>query len=479
MLFNSFEFFAFFLVFLVLFFASSRRLQPIVLLLASYVFYMGWRPTFAILLAFTTVVDFVTARVMQDSQSERVRKAAMVVALTINLGILASVKYLDFLISNVVGLAGFFGYDIPSYALGLVLPVGISFYTFQSVGYTLDVYNRRIPAESSFLNYAQYVSFFPQLVAGPIERAGHMLPQYRKQHFLRYDNLISGGWLIGYGLLKKMCVADAIAPFVSGVYSNPQAYNGSYQLIAMFLFGVQVYCDFSGYSDIARGTARILDCELMVNFRRPYFSATLTEFWRRWHISLSTWFRDFVYKPLGGSKQDPYVVTRNIMIVFLVSGFWHGAAWTFVVWGGVHGIGLIIERWFRETAWKRKLQDIAPGFVHLLSRGWTLAIVFCAMVFFRSNSLPDALETFRSFVHPGPLTYSVFNSLGLSAFHLAGLILSMLILLVVDLGLEKHPERLLKLSAVRPFNILIGVTMVYYIFFFGVFGRTDFIYFQF
>lgn len=212
MLFNSFEFLGFFLVFLAVFFAVPAQRQPVVLLAASYLFYMGWRPSFAILLAFTTVVDYTTALAMEKARGPGMRRLAMMIALGINLGILATVKYLDFLIANVVGISGFFGIEIPAYALGLILPVGISFYTFQSVGYTLDVYNRRLPAERNFLTYAQYVSFFPQLVAGPIERGGHMLPQFRRRHVFRYENLVSGGWLIGYGLFKKMCIADAISP---------------------------------------------------------------------------------------------------------------------------------------------------------------------------------------------------------------------------------------------------------------------------
>jgi alginate O-acetyltransferase complex protein AlgI len=479
MLFNSFEFFAFFLVFLAAFFTVSKKLQPIVLLIASYVFYMGWRPSFAILLAFTTVVDFATARLMQKSDSPFVRRAAMVTALTINLGILGTVKYLDFLISNVVGITGFFGFSIPSYALGLILPVGISFYTFQSVGYTLDVYNRKIQAEHSFLNYAQYVSFFPQLVAGPIERAGHMLPQFRRQHFLRYENVTSGAWLIGYGLVKKMCIADAIAPFVSGVYGNPGAYSGPYHAIATLLFAIQIYCDFSGYSDIARGTARIMDCELMINFRQPYFSTSLTEFWRRWHISLSSWFRDYLYMPLGGGKACSMLVARNVMIVFLASGIWHGAAWTFVIWGGLHGVGLVIERWFRGTTWRTWFAQTLPRGTPWLGRIWTLTLVITGWVFFRSKSFADAMETFRGFSHPGSLSYGTFNMLGLSAFQILGLVMSLAILFIVDFHIDFRPEKLARLRNVRGVSTAAGVGLVYYVFLFGVFGRTDFIYFQF
>jgi alginate O-acetyltransferase complex protein AlgI len=479
MLFNSFEFFGFFIVFLLAFFAAPRRRQPVVLLGASYIFYMGWRPSFAILLAFTTLVDYTTALAMEQAHSARARRLAMGTALAINLGILGTVKYLDFLISNVVGLTGFFGYEMPAYALGLILPIGISFYTFQSVGYTLDVYNRRIGAEKNLITYAQYVSFFPQLVAGPIERGEHMLPQFRRHHVFRYDNLVGGGWLIGYGLFKKMCVADAISPFVAGVYANPAAYSGGYQAVAALLFAVQIYCDFSGYSDIARGVARIMDCELMINFRQPYFSASLTEFWRRWHISLSTWFRDYLYIPLGGGQRHGQAAARNILIVFVVSGVWHGAAWTFVIWGALHGAGLVIERWFRNTAVKRYLSDTLPYMAVVLGRTWTLLLVLAGWIFFRADSLTDAIGIFRHLCATGTFSYGAFNSLGLSAYQSGALAMSLCLLFLVDFQLVYHPERLKRLAGMRTASTLCGVALTYYVFLFGVFGRTEFIYFQF
>ncbi|CAM3628211.1 putative alginate O-acetylase AlgI [Bordetella sputigena] len=479
MLFNSFEFLGFFLVFLAVFFAVPAKRQPLVLLVASYLFYMGWRPSFAILLAFTTIIDYTTALAMEEARGPRGRRLAMIIALSINLGILATVKYLDFVIANVVGISGFFGIEIPAYALGLILPVGISFYTFQSVGYTLDVYNRRLPAERNFLTYAQYVSFFPQLVAGPIERGGHMLPQFRRRHVFRYDNLVSGGWLIGYGLFKKMCIADAISPFVAGVYADPGAYAGGYHALAAVLFAVQIYCDFSGYSDIARGAARIMDYELMINFRQPYFSASLTEFWRRWHISLSSWFRDYLYMPLGGSRGKESTAVRNIIIVFVVSGIWHGAAWTFVAWGALHGLGLVLERWFRGTAAGERLTAAWPGLATAAGRTWTLMLVLAGWIFFRAATLPNAVEVFRHLGAPGTMSYGVFNMLGLSAFQSAVLAASIALLFVVDFHLVYRPDRLKRLAAIAPLNTVAGVALGYYVLLFGVFGRTEFIYFQF
>lgn len=476
MLFNSFEFLVFFSIFLVSFFLLPRRTQPVVVLVASYIFYMGWRPAFALLLAFTTIVDYTTARVMGACERTAVRRAAMITALTINLGILATVKYLDFAISNMVAAAGYFGYSLRQYALNLVLPVGISFYTFQSIGYTLDVYNRRVAPERNFLTYAQYVSFFPQLVAGPIERAAHMLPQFRKVHLPRRENL-SGLWLIGYGLFKKMCVADTLAPVVAGIYGHPGSFNGTYTLLATMMFAFQIYCDFSGYSDIARGVARLMDFELMVNFRQPYFSTSLTEFWRRWHISLSSWFRDYLYIPLGGSRGGEGRAIRNIIIVFVLSGVWHGAAWSFVIWGAMHGVGLAVERLWRNIVGEADAEH--TRWRSVLGWVWTSAIVLAGWVFFRAGSLDNAMAVFATMRHFGPLDYGTFKILNLASFEIVLLVVNLLILLVVDFHISNRPERLRRLGVRLYLPVVGGVALMYYIVLFGVFGRVDFIYFQF
>ena len=480
MLFNSFEFMAFFIVFLFLFFSLPFKFQPITILIASYIFYAGWRPSFTLLLLFTTILDYTSALVMANASSQRIRRAAMIVALTINLGILGTVKYLDFIISSVVGTSGYFGFEIPDYALNLILPVGISFYTFQSVGYTLDVYFRGIEAERSFLTYAQYVAFFPQLVAGPIERAGHMLPQYRKKHFLRLENIPSGLWLIGYGLFKKMCIADSVSPFVHGVYSSPDDFSGAYHIIASIFFAIQIYCDFSGYSDIARGVARIMDFELMVNFRQPYFSTSLKEFWTRWHISLSTWFRDYLYFPLGGNRVSELKWARNILVVFAVSGVWHGAAWTFVIWGLLHGVGQLLERAVGKITPPRiKDSRTISAALPIVGWLWTMTIVLIGWVFFRSSSLMGAAHNFESLGNIGRLSYGTFKELGLPSFEIGILGVSLIILLVTDWLIAFRPGVLHRLQNVRFLPSFVGVILAYYIIMFGVFGRTDFIYFQF
>ncbi|MFB9265479.1 MBOAT family O-acyltransferase [Bradyrhizobium erythrophlei] len=476
MLFNSFEFCGFFIAFLAVFFLLPRG-QPFVLLIGSYIFYISWRPSFALLLALTTIVDYTTALMMARARTEAGRKAAMVIALSINLGVLGTVKYLDFLISNALGLIGLLGYAVPDYALGLILPLGISFYTFQSVGYTLDVYHRRVEAERDFLTYAQYVSFFPQLIAGPIERAAHMLPQFRRTHRLSYENVTSGLFLIGYGLFKKMCIADVVAPVVNGIYASPGQYAGAYQLIAAILFAIQIYCDFSGYSDVARGTARILGFDLMINFRQPYFATSLTEFWHRWHISLSSWFRDYLFIPLGGSRGGERMTARNLVIVFVVSGIWHGAAWTFVAWGALHGVCLVIERAVARVA--RPESWLGEPARRLVGWVWMMIVVLVGWMFFRSTSVAGAVSALRSLGDFGGVSYFTFKMLGLASVELVTLAVSLVILLIVDFHLAFRPQRLEVLGRSRWLSTGAGVALTYYVVLFGVFGRVEFIYFQF
>jgi alginate O-acetyltransferase complex protein AlgI len=477
MLFNSFEFFAFFIIFMVMYFSLPSRLQPFVMVIGCYIFYMGWRPSFALLLALTTVVDYTTGLRMAAARTEAGRKAAMIIALTINLGVLGTVKYLDFMIANVIGLVGLVGYPMSDFALGILLPVGISFYTFQSIGYTLDVYFRRVEAERNFIVYAQYVAFFPQLVAGPIERAAHMLPQFHRTHTLKFENVQWGLWLIGYGLFKKMCVADAIAPVVNGIFSNPQAYSGSYNLLAGLGFVIQVYCDFSGYSDIALGIARILGYDLMINFRQPLFSTSIRDLWRTWNISLMSWFRDFIYIPLGGSRGGELRTMRNLLIVWVASGLWHGPAWNYVVWGVYYCIWLIVERFVARYV--KPEQWLGTTLSSVLGCIWAIAIFTIGEIIFRAPTFASALIMLQSFGDFGPLSYGTFKVLGLPSFELAMLCLSLCVLFVIDYQIAHRPERLAALAAVPRLRTVVGVGLCYYVLLFGVMGRIEFIYFQF
>lgn len=488
MLFNSFEFLLFFVSFISIYFTAPRASRPVVLLIASYLFYAGWRPSYVLLLIFTTLVDYVGALVIDTTRRLMVRRIAVAVSLGINLGILATLKYLDFAISTAIGAFGFFGVQLPDYTVHFILPVGISFYTFQSIGYTLDVYYRRMPAERNLLYYAIYVAFFPQLVAGPIERASHMLAQYKSIPQTSPARVASGLWLIGYGLFKKICIADVISPFVSGVYGNPTSFNGTYTLIATVLFAIQIYCDFSGYSDIAIGVARIMGYDLMFNFRQPYFARTLTEFWRAWHISLTTWFRDFIYLPLGGSRVSDRLWIRNVLIVFAVSGIWHGAAWTFVIWGLIHGLALVAEGlWGR---WRRRGLGVAesPSRSGREGASWgpapitipvTMAVVLVGWVFFRAKSLPDAAYILRSWGHLGPINYGTFKMLRFPAFEILLSAGQIVILLAVDWLLKFKPVVLDQLRRHRVVSLVAGLALLFDLLLFGVYGRIDFIYFQF
>jgi D-alanyl-lipoteichoic acid acyltransferase DltB (MBOAT superfamily) len=491
MLFNSFEFFVFMAVFLPLYFSLPSRVVPFLILTASYVFYAGWRPSILVLLVFTTVVDYAGARIIDGTASIAVRRLALIASLTINLGLLATFKYLDFAIRSVAGAAGYFGIDLPDPVLNLVLPIGISFYTFQSVGYTLDVYYRRIPAEKNIITYAEYVAFFPQLVAGPIERAAHMLPQFRSPRRTNPERVVTGLWLIGYGLFKKMCIADLIAPVVNGIYADPVKFSASYTLIATILFAIQIYCDFSGYSDIAVGTARILGFDLLINFKQPYFSSSLTDFWRRWHIALSSWFRDFVYVPLGGNNVDLTTWVRNILIVFCLSGLWHGANWTFVLWGLIHGAGVATEGVIARLRMARAMPQAvgaapsprtktAEGIFKLVGFLMTISTVMVAWVFFRASSIADAAHILSSWAALSfqPVEYGTFKVLGLASFEIMLAAIHILVLLTVDALIQYRPD-VLAAGRASAWSTVAAGALLYDIALFGVFGRTDFIYFQF
>jgi alginate O-acetyltransferase complex protein AlgI len=485
LLFNSFQYFAFFAATLVLYFRLRLRARWPVLLIASYIFYMGWQPLFVLLLMFSTLVDYAGGRVIDGARRQSVRKLALCMSVGINLSLLGVFKYYNFFIRNVSNAGHVLGYDFQFIYLNVVLPVGISFYTFQSLSYAFDVYAGKLPAQRNVFRYALYVAFFPQLEAGPIERAARLIPQLQADKLADANRFRSGLWLIGYGLFKKMCISDVIAPTIQMIYAQPQNYSGSYLAVASVLFAIQIYCDFSGYSDIAVGSARMLGFDLMINFQQPYFSRSLTEFWHRWHISLSTWFRDYVYFPLGGSKGGSRQSLRNVMIVFLLSGVWHGAAWTFIIWGGLHGVVLCIERLGRGAAGKTRLADWggAPGALRVwrtvVGLIWTNLIVLAGWVFFRAQSLRDAEYIFSHFLQFGGLSYGVFKSIGFASFEILLTFVHLVVLFFVDYMILFRVNVLQRFAATRYVGMGIAVALFYDIIMFGVFERRDFIYFQF
>src|SRR6201994_3702834 len=344
MLFNSFQFLFFFVIVWLLFLATRGTTRKIILLLASYYFYMCWSTRYIWVIWGITVIDYVAGLEIEKAELPARRRLYLGLSLVCNIGLLILFKYFNFLTGSFLSASHLFGlrYDPP--LLAIILPVGLSFHTFQAMSYTIEVYRRRVPAEKSLLEYALYVAFFPQMVAGPIERPYELLPQFHREPKVTLAKVQSGIVQAAWGLFKKIVIADNVADFVKLVYDAPRHYNGSALVLATLLFSIQIYCDFSGYTDIALGLARMMGYELRINFMQPYFSRSITEFWRRWHISLSTWFRDYVYIPLGGNRVKLSRHYANLMITFVISGLWHGANWTFVVWGFLHGVYLIVAQ---------------------------------------------------------------------------------------------------------------------------------------
>lgn len=396
MLFNSLTF----LLFLPIVFAAywslkgSLRWQNILVVVASYVFYGWWDWRFLLLIAFTTACSYASGLLIAGSDSRRQKKFWMWLNIAINLGILAIFKYFDFFAANFAALLNSVGITVDGITLGLVLPVGISFYTFQALSYSIDVYREKIKPTHDPVSFFAFISFFPQLVAGPIERAVNILPQFEHERTFDYAMAVSGLRLMLWGFFKKTVVADNLGPYVDSVFANYET-AGSLTLIgAALMFTIQIYCDFSGYSDIGIGTGRLFGIQLMRNFNLPYFSRSIGEFWRRWHISLTSWFRDYVYIPLGGSRVRSQKIARNTLVVFLVSGLWHGAAWTFVAWGAYHAV-LFIPGIMRGKKDMFKKSTVAenrrwPSFYESLLMGRTFLLVAIGWILFRSDSLSDA-----------------------------------------------------------------------------------------
>ncbi len=393
MLFNSWQFALFFPIVAVLYFLLPYRWRWALLLVASYFFYMCSVPAYALLLAVSTVIDYFTGLGMAKTESRRMRIGLLVTSVVANLSMLFVFKYFNFFVGSMEALSDWFGVPFDARYSTLILPVGISFYTFQTLSYSIDVFRGRQEPERHFGRYALYVSFFPQLVAGPIERSTNLLPQFWQNFDFDYDRVTSGLKLMAWGLFKKIVIADHLAVLVNTVYNNPEGLSGVHFTIATMFFAFQIYCDFSGYSDIAIGAARVLGYRLMLNFDRPYQARSISDFWSRWHISLSSWFRDYVYIPLGGNRVAVPRWYINLMIVFMVSGLWHGAKWTFVIWGALHGFYLIFAlatQPARQQIAASVGLDRVPILHHALQRIVVFLLVCFAWIFFRVNSVSDA-----------------------------------------------------------------------------------------
>jgi D-alanyl-lipoteichoic acid acyltransferase DltB (MBOAT superfamily) len=495
MLFNSLEFLVFLPIVALVFFRLRHAKRWAWLLAASYFFYMWWKPAYAVLIFGSTVVDYFVALQMGATENPRLKKALLGLSLAVNLGLLFTFKYLGFFndaLTEGLAMAGI-AWDAPE--LGLLLPVGISFYTFQTLSYTIDVYRGRLEPRRHFGTFALFVSFFPQLVAGPIERASRLIPQLEAEVRPDLQRFVEGGKRILWGLFKKVVVADRLAIYVDAVYADPGAHDGLTLILATYFFAFQIYADFSGYSDIAIGAARILGYDLMENFQRPYFARNISDFWRRWHISLSTWFRDYVYIPLGGNRVGALRWHVNLMIVFVVSGLWHGANWTFIVWGGLHGAYLI------TAILTANLRERIAGGLGIASRprlhrAWEVCITFhlalVAWVFFRADSVGDAFAIFEGSLNGlGPHLSALFAGdvstlhralvmdVGVSALDFALSLAALACLHLHDWCREDWDIASRLGSHARLIRVLFYDLVFFAILLFGVFGAQQFIYFQF
>lgn len=472
MVFNSLHFLIFLPIVLGIYLVLDQKSRLYLLLIASYYFYMSWKSEYVILILSSTIINYISAIYIDKYRDSKVSKAWLSIGLITSLGILFAFKYLNFFIQSVGGL-----FDLQVNRFNLLLPVGISFYTFQTLSYTIDVYRKKTKVENNFFIFALYVSFFPQLVAGPIERSDRLLPQFYQEHSFKYNKFVNGLRMLLWGMFKKVVVADRLAAYVNAVYNNVPNHSGITLLVATYFFAFQIYCDFSGYSDIAIGTAKMFGYNLMTNFRTPYFSRTLKEFWSRWHISLSTWFKDYFYIPIGGNRCSKLRQNFNLLATFIVSGLWHGANWTFIIWGAIHGLYQIFEKYtnkfFRKIATTIKLDK-----VEYLQKGISIFIIFnivCfAWIFFRANSLSDAFL----------IIYKIFTDIRLSKLFIDSkvMLLSFIgitVTLVYDAlsfnigfaGFLKKHSTVYRWSTYLFISILIMTI--------GVLDESQFIYFQF
>ena len=490
MLFNSFDFLVFFPIVTFLYFVLPHKWRWFLLLAASSYFYMAFIPVYILILLATIIVDYFAGILIENAAGRR-RKLFLILSIVTNVGFLAIFKYFNFAAGNLTQLAQFlhWNYSIP--LLSMMLPIGLSFHTFQAMSYTVEVYRGGQKAERHFGIYALYVMFYPQLVAGPIERPQNLLHQFYEKHNFDYERIVSGLKLMMWGMFKKVVIADRVASLVDAVYGDSASFHGPGLAIATILFAFQIYCDFSGYSDIAIGSAKVMGFRLMNNFNRPYSAKSIAEFWQRWHISLSTWFKDYVYIPLGGSRVGARRFYFNVLLVFLLSGFWHGANWTFIVWGALFGIYLIIAH---ATAGIRARLVLAmrlnavPGVHKIFQNIYVFVLVSFGWIFFRSGSLSEAFyivkhlgsgwsQLFSHWRDSSFLNHEIFLGQGRNR-----LLLSLVLLIVLEtVQYLQNKEKIFSFLS-RSTPLLrwgIYVVLFWTIIFLGKFGERQFIYFVF
>lgn len=482
MLFNSIDFAIFLPVVFILYWLvtnNNLKLQNFLIVAASYLFYGWWDWRFLSLILFSTMVDYTVGRQLKNEVNQLKRKMLLWTSILVNLGFLGFFKYYNFFLDNFTTAFTFFGQDIQANSLNIILPVGISFYTFQTLSYTLDVYKRKLEPTKDFIAFSAFVSFFPQLVAGPIERATHLLPQFYKKRTFDYSKAVDGMRQILWGLFKKIVIADNCAEFANQIFNNSADMNGSTLVLGALFFTFQIYGDFSGYSDIAIGTSRLFGFDLMQNFNFPYFSRDIAEFWRRWHISLSTWFRDYLYIPLGGSRGGTSMKVRNTFIIFIVSGFWHGANWTFIVWGALNAIYFLPLLLTNNN--RNNLETVAQGkFIPSLKEVAFMLLTFgltvFAWIFFRAENIGHAISYISEILSPSLFSTPKFVDMNNA---LITIILVGVFVLIEWIGREgQFAISNLGLKWKRPIRYAMYYAIVFLIFYFGG-HEQQFIYFQF
>jgi len=441
MIFNSIDFAIFLpIVFLLYWFVTNKNLkvQNVLLLIASYIFYAWWDWRFLSLIVCSSLVDYFVGIGLSKTDEKRKRKLLLLTSIFVNLGFLGFFKYYNFFLENFVEAFSFLGHSINPQGLNIILPVGISFYTFQTLSYSIDIYKRKFEPTKDIIAFFAFVSFFPQLVAGPIERAANLLPQFYKKRTFKYDKAVDGMRQILWGLFKKIVIADNCAMYANDIFANYTHYSGSTLLLGVVFFAFQIYGDFSGYSDIAIGTSRLFGFNLKQNFAFPYFSRDIAEFWRRWHISLSTWFRDFVYIPLGGSRGGTYIKIRNTFIIFVVSGFWHGANWTFLAWGfinAVYFLPLMLLNKNRVNTDVVAQGKLLPNIKEIFQIGITFFITVIAWVFFRAENIGAAVDIISKIFSKSLFKIPIYDY----RFSSLTVLLVILIFIIVEwLGREKE-----------------------------------------
>jgi D-alanyl-lipoteichoic acid acyltransferase DltB (MBOAT superfamily) len=484
MFFNSIDFAVFLpIVFILYWFVVNKNIkhQNLLIVISSYVFYGWWDWRFLGLILFSTVVDYIVGINLSKYSQAKTRKLLLWTSILVNLGFLGFFKYYNFFIENFVSAFSFMGVQLSTNSLNIILPVGISFYTFQTLSYSIDVYRKRLEPTKDFIAFSAFVSFFPQLVAGPIERASNLLPQFYSKRTFDYANAVNGMRQILWGLMKKILIADNCAIYANLIFNNSADYSGSVLVLGALFFTFQIYCDFSGYSDIAIGTAKLFGFNLMRNFNFPYFSRDIAEFWRRWHISLSTWFRDYLYIPLGGSHGSMANKIRNVFIIFIVSGFWHGANWTFIAWGALNALYFLPLLLSKRN--RTHLETVASGkyfasFNELMHMSLTFMMVVFAWIFFRAENMNHALNYISGIFSPSLFTVPVI--VGMKN---ALLTLIFILLFMAAEWLGRHKQFALadlQKTFSKPLRWMLYLFIILTVYFFGNFSESiEFIYFQF